>query len=511
MSEPVSRRQHPFYFLVLIAEWIKPLLVPIIIFVFFNRKSSPFDWPPYVYYAILAAVVLQLGGALLSWRRFTYVRNNHQLIIRSGILFRQVKTIQRNRIHSIQIGQPLIQRLLGIALVSVETAGGGGKAEAVFRAVSLAEAREIQQLAHKELSESEISNVADDLAEVPADEVKSEWNGSFNSIETKSESVPFSSANSSDMSIQVPPSTFLQAAVTTSNLQLTLAFIAGIISFADDILGESVYDSVADTAVKYLDGPFAVLLWAAVALVLAWVLSIGLYTWKYAGFKLQRLGDQITVSYGLLEKRQLTFPIDKVQAVMLVEGLLRKPLGRGEIRLLIVQSDKKETTVMLHPYVKISEVKGLLERLVPHIRPIAPSIVPARHAWFSFLRWKLAFTAVVAAGLMYGFGIVLAWPSLLFIPIAAAWGHAQYRSEAAGMEGYDFVLRHRRLAETTAWMRRKHIQALTLKASVMQRRKGRRNVEAAVMGGLKSYVFTARLLPAEQLEQIWSWFSRKQR
>ncbi len=508
MSEPAARRQHPLYFVILLVEWLKPLLVPVLVFVVFQGRGNPFDWPPIVFYGIAAALVLQFGGSLLFWRRFTYIRDDHQLVVRSGVLFRQIKTIHRNRVHSIQIQQPLIQRLLGIAQVVVETAGGGGKPEAVLRAVTFAEAKEIQKLARKDI---EWTLKADEEPELPrpSEEPLMQEHLQQNSLQSLPPFVEPSPDHYSttEVKIHISAGTFLLAAITTSNLQLTMAFIAGLVSFADDILGESIYESLADTAMRHLNGPFAVLIWAGVALLLSWVLSIGLYVWKYAGFKLVGHGDRITVSYGLLEKRQLTFPAGKVQAAMLVEGLLRRPLGRGELRLLVVHSDK-EAAVMLHPFVKVSEVKALLESLVPHIQPISPSIVPAGNAWFSFVRWKLIFTALVSAGLMIGFGLVLAWPSLLLLPLATLWGHAQFRSEAAGMDESHFALRHRNLAVTTAWMRRKHIQTLTLQASVFQRRKGRRNVKAAVMGGMSGYVFLVRLLPALQAEQIRKWFSR---
>lgn len=513
MSDSQARHLHPLYFVVLLAAWIQPLIVPILVFVVFQGKGNPFDWPPIAYYCILAAIALQFVGTLLAWRRYTYTRDSQQLVVSSGILFRQIKTIHRNRVHSIQIQQPLLQRLFGIAQVVIETAGGGGKPEVVLRAVSLKEAHHIQELARKaEIDEVIIKSSYQEEA-IEEDGVEED---SYSTQHERQRQVLVETSGlykepvEAVYEISVSTSTFLLAAVTTSNLQLTMAFIAGIVSFADDILGESIYDSVADTAVRYLNGPFSVLIWASAALVLSWLLSVGLYVWKYANFKLAVQGEQITISYGLLEKRQLTFPAAKVQAAMFVEGLLRKPLRLGELRLLVVHSEK-EAAVMLHPLLKGSEVVELLARFVPHIRPIIPDIMPQGKAWLAFVRWKLVMTTLFTIGLIYGFGWELAWPSLLLIPLALLWGHSQYRSEAAGMSGNDFALRHRRLAVTTAWMRKKHIQTLTLKASILQRRKGMRNVEAAVMGGMKGYSFSARLLPDRQAELIKQWVSREKK
>lgn len=500
MSDSAARHLHPLYFVVLMVSWIKPLLVPALVVVVFQGEGNPFEWPPIVYYLLFAIFIVMLAGVILAWRRYTYIRESHQLIVRSGILFRQVKTIHRNRVHSIQIQQPLLQRLFRIAQVVVETAGGGSKPEVVMHAVSLKEAHYIQELARKEETDESVKESVSLAASNAGEHERLE-------LQTADAQVPIEMSDQADFKISVKTSTFLLAAVTTSNLQLTMAFVAGIVSFADDLLGESIYDSLADTAIRYLNGPLSVLIWASAALVLSWVLSVGLYVWKYAGFKLEVLGDQITVTYGLLEKRQLTFPSAKVQAAMFVQGLIRKPFGLGELRLLVVHSEN-EAAMMLHPLLKGSEVEVLLARFAPHIRPIAPDITPLRKAWTSFVRWKVVITSLIAIGLLNGFGWMLAWPSLLLIPLVLLWGHAQYRSEAAGAAGNDLVLRHRRLAVTTAWMRKKHIQTLTLKASVLQRRRGLRSVEVAVMGGKSGYRFSARLLPDQRAEQISKWMSR---
>lgn len=486
MSKPLVRRQHPLYFIILLVATIKPLIIPILVFFVFGSKRNPFEWQPVVYYGAGAAAILYFAAMVLSWRRFTYIRDEHQLAVRSGILFRESKVIHRNRIHSVQIQQPLIQRLFGIAQVVVETAGSGSKPEAVLRAVSLEEAKEIQELARKNVGAIEPAQ-DEETPVVPAEP-----------------SAEFAER------VDVSPGTFLLAALTTANLRLALAFIAGIGSFADDVLGESFYNSLADTALRYLTGPYAILIWASVALLLSWILSIGLYVWKYAGFNVEVRGDQATVSYGLLEKRRFVFPIGKVQAAMFVEGLLRRPFGRGELRVLVVHSDK-EAAVMLHPFIKDTDVKNLLSRLIPHIEPISPDIQPPVGALLAFVRWKIAIAALAGGGAIAGFGIAAVWPSLLLIPVVTWWGYMQFKSEAAGMEGSHLVLRHRNIALTTAWMRRNHIQTLKLTASIPQRRKRWRTVNAAVMGGLRGYFFSARLLPAEKAEQIREWYGRRTR
>ncbi|WP_241237122.1 PH domain-containing protein, partial [Georgenia faecalis] len=87
------------------------------------------DWA--VVGLIVAGVVLVLLALLaiystLSWRMMRYAVGDDAVYLHSGILFRQQRHARLNRIQAIDVVQPLLARIFGLAQLKIETAGGAG-------------------------------------------------------------------------------------------------------------------------------------------------------------------------------------------------------------------------------------------------------------------------------------------------------------------------------------------------------------------------------------------------
>ena len=79
--------------------------------------------------AVLIAVGMlatMLGGALISWWRFTYEVREREIVIQRGLLSRQRRVIPFDRVRDIAIERPLLARLAGTAKVRIETGGKKG-------------------------------------------------------------------------------------------------------------------------------------------------------------------------------------------------------------------------------------------------------------------------------------------------------------------------------------------------------------------------------------------------
>lgn len=74
---------------------------------------------------LAVAVVLAIGISALSWRFTTYAVDAEGVSIHSGFLSRSRQYAPRARIESVSVERPLFARLLGLAKVRVEVAGGG--------------------------------------------------------------------------------------------------------------------------------------------------------------------------------------------------------------------------------------------------------------------------------------------------------------------------------------------------------------------------------------------------
>ena len=77
---------------------------------------------------LLLGVVVVLGLVVLvswiSWRATKYHLDQSAFYLRSGVVFRQNRRVPLNRVQSVDINQPLLARIFGLAAVRIESAGG---------------------------------------------------------------------------------------------------------------------------------------------------------------------------------------------------------------------------------------------------------------------------------------------------------------------------------------------------------------------------------------------------
>ena len=77
---------------------------------------------------LLLGIVVVLGFVVLvswiSWRATKYHLDQSAFYLRSGVVFRQNRRVPLNRVQSVDISQPLLARVFGLAAVRIESAGG---------------------------------------------------------------------------------------------------------------------------------------------------------------------------------------------------------------------------------------------------------------------------------------------------------------------------------------------------------------------------------------------------
>src|SRR5918995_2313767 len=91
----------------------------------------------------LGALVL-LAWSTIEWLRRTYELEGGALRLEEGVLARKPRSVPFDRIQQVDLVRKPLHRLLGVATLRVETAGGGSAAEVDLDVVSLAEAQALR-------------------------------------------------------------------------------------------------------------------------------------------------------------------------------------------------------------------------------------------------------------------------------------------------------------------------------------------------------------------------------
>ena len=127
-------RLHAASWLFALSGALKQLILPLIALVFFGvRDDDPTGMGRFILPAIIAALLVRA-----VWHQWTYRYgfDAHALVIREGLIFRNVRQIEYARIENIDTERGLLHRLLGVAEVRVHTSTGG-KPEASISVLDL--------------------------------------------------------------------------------------------------------------------------------------------------------------------------------------------------------------------------------------------------------------------------------------------------------------------------------------------------------------------------------------
>ncbi|GGG81286.1 hypothetical protein GCM10010918_43160 [Paenibacillus radicis (ex Gao et al. 2016)] len=500
----IDRRQlHPVYMLFALLQTVKGLLPVAIITLLRGTKLTHLNL--YWYLGIGAVIALLLVYGYFDWRKFSYVLEQDRIVIQKGVLFRDEKTIYFSRIHSVNVEQPFIQRILGVAQLKIETPGGNKKAEGILAALSAKEAEKLRAQLLRSSDKGAMMEGAAQASETPAEPATGL--SSDTAEEKPSAVVP----RQEETRYRLNGGQLLMAGLTSMNFGLVAAFVAGLISFADDfirlIAPDHFIENIAQESKSLMADYLGILLIVAGALLLAWILSSILFLVKFAGFEVRMEGKRVAVSYGLLDKKTHVFDPRKVQAVIIEENLLQQMAGYAKIRLQVVSSDKNERLV-LHPFIARVKLQEVLGSYVPHLKVQKADTPAPKRALLYYMRVELIIAAVLSAALIFLFkgpGLL----SLVLLPIVAYWCWSRYKTAGIGLENGQLTLRKRYLSRITYYIRRPQIVVMSVRGTRWQQRKRLYSLSVHALGSEQEY--SVRCLDQASIEPVWEWYSRERK
>ncbi|MFB6266397.1 MAG: PH domain-containing protein [Halodesulfurarchaeum sp.] len=397
---------------------------------------------PYVAIPLAALFgLVALGYEVAYHRRFRYELTGDTLDIESGVLSRREREIPLRRIQNVDVTRSLVPRLLGIAAVNIETAGGGST-EAQLKFVTLAEARRLQEEIQRRKRGA--SEQATEGAETPEP--------------------------TRDLLFELDDRDLILYSVLSFDPRiLSVLFLVvptGLPAITSD-LGE------LGTSLLLAFGIFGALLAAAGI----WAMSAFTRFVQFYGFRLHRVEDELRYERGLIQRYDGSIPLEKVQTLTVEENALMRHFGFASLSVETagyapgsMPSRGSEAAIPLAKRETLIELAGTIEPFeMPQFeRP--PAIARRRYV----MRYGLLVTAIVAVA--YGVSVfVMPYPWFvlvglyLLIPLAAQkkWAH---RGWALG-EGYAFT-------RNGFWRRRIHVvpdfrvQTVIESRTVFQRRWG---------------------------------------
>jgi len=458
-NEP--KRQHPISVLFFIVKIVKDMIYPLIAFILSTALNDGVR-PLWIWggIALFTAAAVALGA--LSWFRYVYRLEKNALHVEYGLFVRKRLTVPRDRVQSVDTSAGIVQQLFGVQKLVIETAGSR-KPEVVMNAVPVAEAERIRAAMVKGAAE----------AEAAADG----WTDGGSSPELPVLTAPANPAaepsSPPDAVYRVPSARILLYSATSGRLFLSLAIIGALYSQIEDILGMfGLFDP--ETAESML--PVTVAGWiatSAAAVLLIWLLGTAVITAKEYGFTVERRGGKLLIRRGLLEKKQFSVALERIQAVHVHQNPLRRLFGFASVNLVTFASVKEDGQInsLLCPLVPAREVPALLDAFVPGIVWPDGFDRPGREALTGYLAFPLAFAAIAAVpGLIWipgGYG----WTALALPAAALLFGWLRFRNAGWHYRDGQVAVRFGGFNRQLALVPRRRIQWFRVKVSPLQKRR----------------------------------------
>lgn len=351
VSEAVGLRTHPLTGVVQGALWAAAAIFGLFTSMF-NREGLQGLNP------VLTGLILLFGGLLigmgvgfLSWMFTRYVIDGTELRINSGIITKSSRRIPYERIQSVDIAEPLVARIFGLAELRIEMAGGKNSRTSL-RFLRVADAGSLRRVlldrAHGQTA-----------AEEALDEQRS-------------------------IITVVPPMRIIIGTL------LSLDFLFAALGTVTVLIAALWFDNV----IAFIGGIIPLASWL--------VQIVGQRVIQQWDFTLSRGERGLRIERGLLSRTSQTIPYDRVQGIAIKEPLVWRRLGWQRLEVDIAgyasQSSESEGNNANSTLLPISDAplaNAIIAELLPGADPAIGNRTYAspRSWWFAPIGFRYRWVA----------------------------------------------------------------------------------------------------------------------
>ena len=372
---PSEQRLHPISIVFALGGALKALAVPALLVLLTSSRSPRAGripglpeggWEFWAMVLLVPATILSIAKYLSF--RLRYEEN--ELVIRTGILFRNERHVPYARIQNLEAVRTLFHRLFGVTEVRVET-GGGKEPEAT---ISVLPADAFDEMRRRVFGARAAARQKADAARVPATDAA----GGAPARETPA---------AERILLRLPVAELVLHGVIENRGMLVIAAFFGLLwevglaeGIGDRLFGDASYgrgmtrDILAALAAGNLPVSRILLVLGVVAGALGTVqaASIAWAIVKLQRFQLSRAGEDLRTEFGLFTRVTSTIPLRRVQTLTIHQGPLQRLLSRAAVRVETAGGQPAgrgpaAEREWIAPIIRESAVPALARQIVPEL------------------------------------------------------------------------------------------------------------------------------------------------
>ncbi|WP_173917090.1 PH domain-containing protein [Halobacillus sp. Marseille-Q1614] len=475
MFEP--KRLHPVSAFIHFIKGLKDAILPLAALLFLNRSPEEgfLGMLPFIIGGTLLLFILISG--IFRWLRFTYRIEEGELRIEHGLFLKKKRYIPIERIQSLDFSESVFHRPFKLVKVTVETAGSSDpqKSEAELTAIEVTEARNLELLIEQHKRGEEEGETS------PASERKLVYQMSMRDI--------------------------VVMALTSGGAGVV---ISGVLVFLSQGLEFIPVGAIYEEVIDWLQFGFLIIaVGILLVLLVAYGISVVLTILRYADFSVYLENGDLIITRGLLEKRQVTIPLNRIQGLRIDENIIREPFGFATVTIISAGGSLQggqEHSMRVLPLIKRSKVDQAVRSIIPEYEVDIPIHHPPKRSIIRYiLRFTWFFTAVSipVSILFYPLGLL----SLVVIFIFAILGYNSYRHAGWSLGDHQLLLVTRFIVKQTYVMKKHRIQSMTKDQTIFQKKADLASIDATMKSGVGGASARVFYLKEEDTNQIYNWYS----
>lgn len=475
ISKP--HRLHPAAIIFYLYKEVKSLALPIVIALVAIFRGSLLN----MVLGIGVTLILIVGYCLLKYFTFSYQLLDHEILVKSGVFVKKVNHVPYDRIQNITSNQWFFLKPFSLEELEIETAGHSEGPEVSLSAVSV--------------------------------ELKNELNNYRQQVDTETESKNVSRETFSGESYSITWKELLKFSLTSPAFLSGLLVILAAYGKIQNVVNKQVYKFAA-AEMQHL-GILIVIAGFIFVLLLFYIISVLSLIAKYYHFNLVKNSNQFQMKYGFFKTKKTTISMNRVQAVVVKQTLLRRLLNIASVKLVIISNSKKEDTekdIIVMPVIEKANLESFLGKFFPNI-PISKLEVKkvSSKTYYYDLRNAIIISVLVdvVLGIMaykitWLLAVIILISGLIFV------GPAYLKARRSGLAIMDkhflYLQNNQFFSKNTYFIPRESIQLIERRQSVWLAKNSFAHLRLNCRSGNGERIIAVKYLPEEVIDEVVDWY-----
>lgn len=467
------KHPHPFYILIRMVKFIKDGILPIAILAISALAKYGASNKNFVIGAAVIIVLIGIIYSLLQWKNYCYSINDEYMLVKHGIVKKVERKLYISRIQTMDTSQPFYLVPFKVVLLQLDAAGGSKDTEISLH-VSTKEASNIKELLlrDKKPDENEL------------EKTNLNYKASFGDL--------------------------ILMAVTSKSIFWGFIIVSTIYDKINDWIPKSMKKSLDSAGEQGINKVMAMgvikgaVLIIAVIVIIAMILSIVGTIFRYGNFTVIREKNNFKIFYGLLDKKEFTIPIKRIQSVSFKQGLLRKALGLVSINIESIGygKDKGEST-MLFPIMQNDRLNAFLEDMYPEIK-IQYTLEQCPKA---SVKGYIIRMIIIPLIIFIGLTVLLkyGWISLLFLPLFIYLGIRSHKLSGIAITEKYLIMKSCFITLNTSIISKKSVQSITKAQNPIQVKNHLVDINAVIQSETMTKSYKIKGLSGGVYERVMYW------